>query len=257
MHHDLWDLDPSAAPQLTTIRHNGRNRDVVVATSKTGWLYVFDRVTGEPIWPIEERPVPKSEMPGEQSWPTQPHPTKPEPYMRHTFTVDDISPYLPADEKAAFTKRLLAATNKGLFTPISLKDTVHVPTSNGGTLFGGTAAEPRTGAVYVVAHDNPGILRLVRPGEGRGAAGRRRCRRARASISRTARRATAPIAQGVAESGPRARPRDGGSGQQHRGRCAARSTATAIRTVIATGKGRMPAFPHLTGDGRRQPRHAS
>ena len=62
VHHDLWDLDPSAAPQLTTIRHNGRNRDVVVVTAKTGWLYVFDRVTGEPIWPIEERPVPKSEM---------------------------------------------------------------------------------------------------------------------------------------------------------------------------------------------------
>ena len=77
VHHDLWDLDPSAAPQLTTIRHNGRTRDVVVVASKTPWLYVFDRVTGEPIWPIEERPVPKSEMPGEQSWPTQPIPTKP------------------------------------------------------------------------------------------------------------------------------------------------------------------------------------
>ena len=137
MHHDLWDLDASAAPQLTTIRHNGRNRDVVVATNKTGWLYVLDRVTGEPIWPIEERPVPKSEMPGEESWPTQPHPTKPEPYVRHTFTVDDINPDLPADEKAAFTKRLLEAVNKGIFTPISLKDTVHVPTSNGGTLMGG------------------------------------------------------------------------------------------------------------------------
>ena len=113
VHHDLWDLDPSAAPQLTTIRHNGRNRDVVVATNKTGWLYVFDRVTGEPIWPIEERPVPKSEMPGEESWPTQPHPTKPEPYVRHTFTVDDINPDLPADEKAAFTKRLLEADQQG------------------------------------------------------------------------------------------------------------------------------------------------
>src|SRR3954447_1869360 len=147
VHHDLWDLDASAAPKLTTIRHNGRNRDVVVATNKTGWLYVLDRVTGEPIWPIEERPVPKSEMPGEESWPTQPYPTKPEPYVRHTFTVDDINPALPPDEKAAFTKRLLEATNKGLFTPISLKDTVHVPTSNGGTLMGGTATEPRTGAI--------------------------------------------------------------------------------------------------------------
>ena len=59
VHHDLWDFDGNAAPQLTTIRHNGRNRDIVALAGKTGWLYVFDRVTGEPIWPIEERPVPQ------------------------------------------------------------------------------------------------------------------------------------------------------------------------------------------------------
>ena len=112
-------------------------------------------------------------MPGEQSWPTQPVPTKPEPYIKHTFGVDDISPYLSPEEAEAFKKRLLAATNKGVFTPISYSDTVHIPTSNGGTLFGGTAAEPRTGAVYIIAHDNPGILQLIRPGEnaGRGAGG--------------------------------------------------------------------------------------
>ena len=168
VHHDLWDLDPSAAPQLTTIRHNGRTRDVVVVTAKTGWLYVFDRVTGESIWPIEERPVPKSAMEGEQSWPTQPFPTNPPPFVKHTFGVEDISPYLPPADAEAFRARLLAADNKGIFNPISLKDTVHVPTSNGGTLFGGTAVEPGTGAFYVVAHENPGILRLLRPGEGRG-----------------------------------------------------------------------------------------
>jgi quinoprotein glucose dehydrogenase len=102
VHHDLWDYDPSAAPQLTTIRHDGRDRDVVVVSSKTTWLYVFDRVTGEPIWPIEERPVPKSDMPGEESWPTQPYPTNPPPFGRQSFGVDDISPYLPADQAAAF-----------------------------------------------------------------------------------------------------------------------------------------------------------
>src|ERR687898_696287 len=107
VHHDLWDLDPSAAPQLVTIRHNGRNRDVVVVSSKTTWLYVLDRVTGEPIWPIEERPAPKSEMPGEESWPTQPYPTNPPPFGRQSFGVDDISPYLPAGDAETFRKRLL------------------------------------------------------------------------------------------------------------------------------------------------------
>ena len=66
VHHDLWDFDGNAAPQLTTIRHNGRNRDIVALAGKTGWLYVFDRVSGEPIWPIEEKPVPQSDMPGEK-----------------------------------------------------------------------------------------------------------------------------------------------------------------------------------------------
>jgi quinoprotein glucose dehydrogenase len=86
VHHDLWDTDPGAPPQLTTIRH-GRNRDVVVVTSKTTWLYVFDREMGEPIWPIEERAVPQSDIPGEESWPTQPYPTNPPPHSRQSFTV--------------------------------------------------------------------------------------------------------------------------------------------------------------------------
>ena len=120
--------------------------------------------------------MPKSTMEGEQSWPTQPVPTKPAAYIKHTFTVDDINPHLPAEEAAALKARLLAADNNGIFAPITTKDTVSVPASNGGTLFAGAAAEPRTGAVYLVAHDNPGIVRLLRPGEGRalrrpGAAG--------------------------------------------------------------------------------------
>ncbi len=77
VHHDLWDLDNVSAPQLVTVRHNGKKVDAVAHAGKTGFLYVFDRVTGKPLWPIEERPVPKSEMPGEQAWPTQPFPTKP------------------------------------------------------------------------------------------------------------------------------------------------------------------------------------
>ena len=127
VHHDLWDFDNNAAPQLTTIRHNGRRRDVVAVASKTGWLYVFDRVTGEPIWPIEERPVPQTDMPGEQTWPTQPYPTNPPPFAKQSFGVEDINPYLEPAEFEAFKQRVLAANNKGLFTPINLTDTVHIP----------------------------------------------------------------------------------------------------------------------------------
>jgi quinoprotein glucose dehydrogenase len=242
VHHDLWDLDPSAAPQLTTIRHNGRTRDVVVASAKTPWLYVFDRETGEPIWPIEERPVPKSDMPLEQSWPTQPYPTNPPPHARQSFGVADISPYLPPDEAERFATRLRAAKNLGLFNPINYADTVHIPTSNGGVLFGGMASEPGTGAVYVVSHDNPGILHLVRPGEriGRGAPPQspgqavyqQNCQSChgpdRLGVEGIPALvfATADPANGIAAGAPR-------------------FNAAAIRTIIATGKGRMPAMPHL------------
>ena len=248
VHHDLWDMDPSSAPSLTTIRVNGRSRDVVALTSKTGWLYVLDRATGEPIWPIEDRPFPKSEVPGEQSWPTQPIPTKPEPYIRHTFTVDDVSPYLAPEEAEAFKKRLAAATNKGVFTPINFSDTVHVPTSNGGTLFGGTAAEPRTGAVYIIAHDNPGIMRLVHPGQnaGRGGGGAGGPALAGMQIYQ----ANCQVCHGAdrlgSEAGvPLVYATDAPANNIVAG--TSRVDATTIRTTVATGKSRMPAFPHITG----------
>ena len=237
VHHDLWDMDPSAAPQLTTIRQNGRNRDVVVVTSKTTWLYVFDRATGEPIWPIEERPVPKSEMPGEQSWPTQPYPTNPPPHSRQAFTVEDISPYLAPEEAETFRKRLAAATNKGLFTPISFNDTMHIPTSNGGVLFGGAASDPN-GSVYVVAHDNPGILKLLRPGDnaGRGGGGNAPAPPAGQVLYQQ----NCQTCHGADRLGT-----DGGAPALVENGVP-RFDAAAIRTVVGSGKGRMPAQPHLT-----------
>jgi quinoprotein glucose dehydrogenase len=247
VHHDLWDLDPSAAPQLTTIRQDGRNRDVVVVGAKTTWLFVFDRATGEPIWPIEERPVAKSDMPGEQSWPTQPYPTNPPPHARQSFGVGDISPYLAPAEADRFRTRLLAAKNLGLFTPISYSDTVHIPTSNGGVLFGGMASEPTTGAVYVVSHDNPGILRLVRPGEtaGRGQApppppGQGVYQQNCQSCHGADRRGTDSIPALIAVNADPTNNIAAG---------APRFSADAIRAAVAAGKGRMPAFPQLsTGD---------
>ena len=239
VHHDLWDMDPSAAPQLTTIRRDGRTRDVVVVTAKTGWLYVFDRVTGEPIWPIEEKPFPQGGMEGDQVWPTQPVPTVVPPYIKHTFTADDISPHLPEAEAAALRARLAAADNRGIFTPITTRDTVSVPASNGGTLFGGAAAEPRTGAVYVVAHENPGIVRLLRPGEGRrfgppGQAVYEANCQACHGVSRQGTDTGVPLVHAAAD--PANNVAAG----------APRFDAAAIRAVLATGKNRMPPFPHLS-----------
>ncbi len=249
VHHDLWDMDPSAAPVLTTIKLNGRNRDVIALTSKTGWLYVLDRANGTPIWPIDEKPFPKSEVPGEQSWPTQPVPSKPEAYIRHTFTVDDISPYMAPEEAENFKKKVAAAINKGVFTPIDFKDTIHIPTSNGGTLFGGTAADP-TGGVYVIAHDNPGIMRLVKPGENTGRGGGGGGGNFGVSPGQTVYQQNCQVCHGADRLGTDAGVplvNAAGSAANNVAPGSSRVDAATIRSTVSTGKGRMPAFPHITG----------
>jgi len=112
VHHDLWDYDPTTAPKLLTVRHNGKQVDVVAQATKSGFMFVFDRVSGKPLWPIEERPVPKSDAPGEESWPTQPVPTKPPPFARQSFTANDINPYLSDEDKARFLEILRSANNQ-------------------------------------------------------------------------------------------------------------------------------------------------
>jgi quinoprotein glucose dehydrogenase len=162
VHHDLWDYDPTAAPKLLTVRHNGKLVDVVAETTKFGFLYVFDRVTGEPLWPIEERPVPQSDVPGEQSWPTQPFPVKPPPFARQKFTPDDINPYLDPEERARLRTLVSNARNEGLFTPVSnTRDQVSMPGENGGANWGSTAADPETGMLYVRSYDAPTFHRLT------------------------------------------------------------------------------------------------
>jgi quinoprotein glucose dehydrogenase len=121
---------------------------------------VFDRVTGKPIWPIEERPAPRSDMPGEVTSPTQPFPVKPPPFARQKFTVDDLSPFLTPEDRAKFRDELLSARNEGMFTPPGQRNTVQMPGNNGGANWGGTAADPANGLVFVVSKDLPSMLRL-------------------------------------------------------------------------------------------------
>lgn len=161
VHHDIWDYDNPTAPKLLTVRHDGRNVDIVAQVTKQGFLFAFDRVSGKPLWPIEERPVPKSDMPGEEAWPTQPFPTWPPPFARQKFTADDLSPYIPsAEERARIRDQVLSARNEGLFTPPSTRGTVQMPGNNGGANWGSAAADPTSGMVYVVSKDLPAILKL-------------------------------------------------------------------------------------------------
>jgi glucose dehydrogenase len=166
VHHDLWDYDLPQAPKLLTIRQSGRTTDVVAQATKHGFLFVFERESGRPIWPIEERPVPQSDVPGEHSSPTQPFPTKPAPFARLTFTEKDINPYLPAADRAALLQRLKSLRNDGLFTPPSFEGSVSMPGHNGGANFATSAVDPIRGEMYVVAKALPTVVRLTLPGQG-------------------------------------------------------------------------------------------
>jgi glucose dehydrogenase len=174
VHHDLWDYDLPQAPKLLTIRQNNRNIDVVAQATKHGFLFVFERETGRPIWPIEERPVPQSDVPGECTSPTQPHPTKPAPFARQSFTAKDINPFLPAAEREALAERFKFLRNDGLFTPPSFEGSISMPGHNGGANFQTSAVDPTRGELYIVSKSLPTVDRLAlpaAPGAGRGGGG--------------------------------------------------------------------------------------
>lgn len=160
VHHDIWDYDDATAPKLLTVRHGGKLIDAVAQVSKQGFVWVFNRETGEPLWPIEERPVPSSDMPGEQTWPTQPFPLKPPPFARQKFTVDDLSPFLSVGDRARFRDAILSSRNEGLFTPPGRRGTIQMPGNNGGANWGGAAVDPGQGTLVVVSKDLPCLLKL-------------------------------------------------------------------------------------------------
>ncbi|MBV8775379.1 MAG: PQQ-binding-like beta-propeller repeat protein, partial [Deltaproteobacteria bacterium] len=172
VHHDLWDYDPAAAPQLVTVEHDGRKVDAVALASKNGFLFVFDRDTGKPLWPIEERPVPKSNVPGEVTAPTQPFPSVPPPFARQSITENDVFPGFMSPKEFASWKKRIAEAPKGLYTPPGLVDTVSAPGVNGGAIYFDAMSDPTTGVVYVKSKDAPALfLKLVPEGAPLGSAG--------------------------------------------------------------------------------------
>ena len=159
VHHDLLDKDLPCAPVLLTVNHAGKRIDAVAQGTKHGLLFVFDRVTGKPLWPIEERPVPKSDLIGEQAWPTQPFPTKPPPLMRQVYTEKDASDISPETHQMTLD-RIRAAPNFGPFPAPSLKETVMFPGFDGGMEWGGGAAD-RDGVYYVNVNEMPWLLQMI------------------------------------------------------------------------------------------------
>ncbi len=161
VHHGLWDYDLPAAPNLLDLTVGGRKVRAVAQVSKQGFCYVFDRVSGEPLWPIEERPVPASDVPGEKAWPTQPFPTKPAPFDRQGMTADDVVDFTPELRQEAL--KVLEKYHHGpLFTPPATdKPTLLVPGVAGGASWAGAAADPETGTLYVPSNTLPFAAQLT------------------------------------------------------------------------------------------------
>src|SRR5882762_4679270 len=152
VHHDLWDRDLPAAPNLVTVTRDGARVDAVAQITKSGFVFVFDRTSGKPLFPVQERGVPASDLRGEQAWPTQPFPVRPAPFARQAIREAEVTP----SERRRF--RLLR--HGSLFTPPSRAGSVVLPGFDGGGEWGGAAVDPETATLYVNASDVPWIAAM-------------------------------------------------------------------------------------------------
>jgi len=226
VHHDIWDRDFPAPPALVTVMRDGRRIDAVAQTTKQGVVYLFDRLTGQPLFPIEEKPYPPSDVPGEKTSPTQPMPTAPAPFARQRLTEDMLTHRTP-EAHAWVLQMFHTFRSDGQFVPLSLdRQTVVFPGFDGGAEWGGPAVDPSTGVLYVNANEMAWTGGLVRenPAATAGAA----VYEAQCAICHGANRAGSPPAfpslVGVTQ----------------------RLTDAQISTILTHGRGRMPALPNLT-----------
>jgi quinoprotein glucose dehydrogenase len=160
VHHDLWDFDSASPPLLTTLRHDGHDVPVVIQGNKSGLLYVLNRDTGKPVFPVEERAVPQSDIPGEVTSPTQPVPLAPPPLSAQTLSADEAWGPTPEDREAC-RKTIAQLRNQGIFTPPSLQGTLMVPGNVGGMTWSGYAFDPRHSLLVTNTNNIVALARLI------------------------------------------------------------------------------------------------
>ena len=162
VHHGLWDYDNPAAPNLLDITVDGKRIKALAQITKQGFVYTFDRVTGKPVWPIEEKPVPPSDVPGEKASPTQPIPSRPAPFEYQGSDPRDLVDFTP--EIRALAEKAIQGFRTGpLFTPPSVQGTISRPGTTGGANWGGAAVDPDTGMIYIPSRNAHSVLRLAKP----------------------------------------------------------------------------------------------
>jgi quinoprotein glucose dehydrogenase len=162
IHHDVWDKDIPSAPALVTIKKDGKDIEAVAITTKTGFIFTFDRLTGKPVYDIVEKPVPTfTDLAGEKLSKTQPYPTLPAPFMNQRFNESDINPYLPDSSKQQVLKAFRGYKTDHMFNSISLQGTVVYPGLDGGAEWGGPSYDPESGILYVNANQMAWIIQAI------------------------------------------------------------------------------------------------
>ncbi|MFA6248478.1 MAG: PQQ-binding-like beta-propeller repeat protein [Mucilaginibacter sp.] len=162
IHHDVWDKDIPSAPALVTIKKDGKDIEAVAITTKTGFIFTFDRVTGKPVYDIVEKPVPTfTDLAGEKLSKTQPYPTLPAPFMSQQLTESNINPYLPDSSKQQVLKAFRNYKTDHMFNSISLQGTVVYPGLDGGAEWGGPSYDPESGILYVNANQMAWIIQAI------------------------------------------------------------------------------------------------
>ena len=165
VHHDLWDYDMSAPPALVEVKRDGKTIPALAQTNKMGLLFILDRLTGKPVFGVEERPVPKSNTPGEESWPTQPFPIKPPPLARMSMTMDDVTTRTPEAEK--FCREWFSRLHhEGPYTPIDTRPSLMFPGTMGGGNWGGVSFDPKLGYIFVNTSSLGGTGHMVKADPG-------------------------------------------------------------------------------------------
>lgn len=157
VHHDILDRDAPAPPNLLTVTRDGKKVDAVAQVTKHGYVFLFNRETGQPLFPIEEKPFPPSDVPGEEAWPTQPIPSKPEPYARQLVTENDINPH--SQYKDELLEALKKSRSEGPFTPLSKQGSIVFPGLDGGAEWGGAAVDPE-GILYINSSEMAWLIAL-------------------------------------------------------------------------------------------------
>ncbi|MCX6214923.1 PQQ-binding-like beta-propeller repeat protein [Spirosoma sp.] len=238
IHHDIWDRDIPAPPNLFTVVHDGKKVDAVSVLSKQGFLFVFDRVTGKPLFPIEERPMPASTVPGEKAWPTQPIPLKPAPFTRQSLSESDISDFVTDRDTVLAQLRRWQSGKEFIPLPLSPNRTVFFPGTDGGAQWGGAAVDEE-GIMYVPAKQIPVTMGLVPTADG--------------SLSAKAVDRTGSQLYQTHCAACHGQNREG----SHDGSYPAltsisqKRNQTSVAQVLAKGQGMMPAFTYLKEDERK------